>query len=227
MEIQGLRFTKDVKYKNVHYNVDVEESWDTKELDTKFVSHIQEYNEHEHTYRNPQKVTLYGEQLEEVSLLEAVKESVKLLHEAKYENDDVAELEEWDGIITSPTEKVKVKDGNVTGVMKVEDAKGRSILNFYETGGIDILTVDDIAPAKQTVKISNHGRVGNPILIKMTKEQLKEWAGGKSVDVKHGDVLDTCTLEELLKCSSSVPILIDENTQGNYEVVCEYGTEVH
>ncbi|AWG44164.1 hypothetical protein BEH_24240 [Priestia filamentosa] len=53
-------------------------------------------------------------------------------------------------VAISASEKVKVKAGNVTGVMKVEDVKGRSILNFYETGGIDSLTVNEFQTAKNS-----------------------------------------------------------------------------
>lgn len=70
--------------------------------------------------------------------------------------------------------------------------------------------------------MSNHGKVGKALYVKFTPEKLLERMKG---DFKHGDILNIEYLQTK-NVWSSVPIHIDENTQGEYECVCEFGTEI-
>jgi len=71
----------------------------------------------------------------------------------------------------------------------------------------------------------NHGKVGEVLHIKMTLEKLNSLIE-RNIDIPDKTKL---SIEELnkLNVSAGVPLIIDENTKGNYEAVCEYGTEVH
>lgn len=77
----------------------------------------------------------------------------------------------------------------------------------------------------------NHGKVGECLYIRFTVDKFKEQAGNRIVseigEVQDGDVYDIDYLNNLGGISTSVPIHIDNDTQGNYEAVCEFGVEVH
>jgi hypothetical protein len=66
--------------------------------------------------------------------------------------------------------------------------------------------------------MSNHGQVGKALYLKFTVNKFFY----KSIDgkeIKDGDILN---IE-----NSLIPIHIDNKTQGEYECVCEFGTEIH
>lgn len=71
----------------------------------------------------------------------------------------------------------------------------------------------------------NHGKVGEALKVKMTLEKFNEVSGNKNQFPN----LTEFTIEELRKyrCYAGVPLIIDESTQGDYEVICENGAEVH
>ncbi len=62
---------------------------------------------------------------------------------------------------------------------------------------------------------SNHAKVGGALYLKLTPEKFKE-VSGRDLE------LGVHNIEE-----SSVPIHIVEYTEGDYECVCEFGTEIH
>jgi len=65
----------------------------------------------------------------------------------------------------------------------------------------------------------NHGKVGEALYIKLTADKFPyKSVNGKAV--VDGDIFTNLR-------NSAVPIHIDNNTQGEYECVCEFGTEVH
>jgi hypothetical protein len=70
----------------------------------------------------------------------------------------------------------------------------------------------------------NHGQVGEALYIKYTSDKLPFRVKGKTFE--HGDVLSVDYLNSLSGMCTSVPIHIDDNTQGNYECVCQFGTEI-
>lgn len=74
---------------------------------------------------------------------------------------------------------------------------------------------------------SNHGKVGEALYIKFTTDKFNQ-CFLLPQDIKDGDIY---SLEEVSKkfkgIISSVPIHIDNTTQGEYECVCEFGTEIH
>jgi hypothetical protein len=76
---------------------------------------------------------------------------------------------------------------------------------------------------------SNHGQVGVALYIKFTAMKfLSITSKARAEDVYDGQVFypeDKILIEYGI--SSSVPIYIDNNTQGDYEVVCDHGVEVH
>ena len=67
---------------------------------------------------------------------------------------------------------------------------------------------------------NNHGKVGRALYLKFTLEKFpyKKINGAK---VKDGDIFND------LDGRNAVPIHIDNTTQGEYECVCEFGTEIH
>lgn len=73
--------------------------------------------------------------------------------------------------------------------------------------------------------MSNHGQVGKTLYMKFTSEKFKSKI--KNGEFKHGDILSIEDLNNMPGISSSISIHIDDNTQGNYECVCEFGTEVY
>jgi hypothetical protein len=70
---------------------------------------------------------------------------------------------------------------------------------------------------------SNHTKVGKALYLKFTSETFREISGythksnGEKIEV--GDILN---IQE-----SSIPIHIMDKIQGDYECVCEFGTEIH
>lgn len=76
---------------------------------------------------------------------------------------------------------------------------------------------------KGGVEMSNHGKVGNVLYVKYSPQKFFELSGDLYED---GYVI---SVEEFNSKygAASCPIHIDSNTQGNYEVVCEYGVELH
>ena len=62
---------------------------------------------------------------------------------------------------------------------------------------------------------SNYTKVGEALYLKFTSEKFQK-ISGKSFGIGIYEI------EE-----SSVPIYIVESTQGDYECVCEFGTEIH
>ena len=72
---------------------------------------------------------------------------------------------------------------------------------------------------------SNHGKVGEALFLKFTVDRLKQMGFDKHFKLHDGQTL---SIEELGKIGTfAVPIHIDNNTRGNYECVCELGTEIH
>jgi hypothetical protein len=63
---------------------------------------------------------------------------------------------------------------------------------------------------------NNHGKVGEALYLKFTPEEFYKLSNEKH---EHGEIFE--------HCNAAVPIHIDEKTEGNYECVCEFGTEVH
>jgi len=64
----------------------------------------------------------------------------------------------------------------------------------------------------------NHGKVGKALYIKYSRNKFPyKSVNGK--EVKDGDIFD---LDNAL-----IPIHIDDTTQGEYECVCEFGTEIY
>ena len=72
--------------------------------------------------------------------------------------------------------------------------------------------------------MNNHGKVGEALYLKFTPQKLSFRI--KNKQFKHGDILSTEYLNNLPGMGSLIPIHIDDNTQGNYECVCEFGTEI-
>ncbi|MET3505477.1 hypothetical protein [Halalkalibacter oceani] len=77
--------------------------------------------------------------------------------------------------------------------------------------------------------MNNHGKVGEAVLLKFTSAKINEMCG-KSESIKFPNKT-TLSPEELSQffsgLSSALPVLIDEDTKGDYEVVCKHGVEVH
>jgi len=69
---------------------------------------------------------------------------------------------------------------------------------------------------------SNHTKVGKASFLKFTPEKFKNMFRVATVDGKSIEIGDVYNLE-----LCSVPVHILENVQGDYEVVCEFGTEIH
>lgn len=65
----------------------------------------------------------------------------------------------------------------------------------------------------------NHGKVGKALYLKFTVDKFF-YSKVNDKEVKDGDIFNNLP-------NSAVPIHIDNTTQGNYECVCEYGTEIH
>lgn len=70
---------------------------------------------------------------------------------------------------------------------------------------------------------NNHGKVGEALYLKFTPEKFKELSGGEH---KHGEILSSEQSWKLYG-ATGIPVHIDKDTKGNYECVCEFGTEVH
>jgi hypothetical protein len=72
---------------------------------------------------------------------------------------------------------------------------------------------------------NNHGKVGEALYLKYTLENFNK---SFKNNVNYEDKTEL-SINELSKYGlwSAVPVLIDKNTQGNYECVCEFGVEVH
>ena len=71
----------------------------------------------------------------------------------------------------------------------------------------------------------NHGKVGDALHVKMTIEKFNSVSKNNNT-IPNKTVLSTEELEKF-GASSCVPFVIDEDTQGDYEVVCENDIEVH
>lgn len=67
--------------------------------------------------------------------------------------------------------------------------------------------------------MNNHGQVGEALYLKYSSNKFK--------GTKHGDILSVEYLNNCRGVCASVPIHIDDSTEGNYECVCEFGTEIH
>ena len=76
------------------------------------------------------------------------------------------------------------------------------------------------------IDTSNHGKVGKALYIKYTVDKFNEHFS-EPQDIKDGDVFTPEELEnKFFRVSSIIPIHIDNTTQGEYECVCEFGTEI-
>lgn len=73
--------------------------------------------------------------------------------------------------------------------------------------------------------MSNHGKVGKALYIKMTKEKFEDRLGRKS-DLCANQLVSEEVLEGF-GISSDIPFYLNENTKGEYEVICENGVEVY
>lgn len=71
---------------------------------------------------------------------------------------------------------------------------------------------------------NNHGEVGEALYVKMTKEKFEKMLG-KSTPFENNQILTEEILDQY--GISSIPVHLDENTQGEYECVCEFGVEIH
>jgi len=68
------------------------------------------------------------------------------------------------------------------------------------------------------IEASNHGKVGKALYIKYTVDKFPlKIVDGK--EVKDGDVFPNLP-------NAIIPVYIDNTTQGEYECVCEFGTEI-
>ncbi|MCR8994721.1 hypothetical protein [Brevibacillus laterosporus] len=73
---------------------------------------------------------------------------------------------------------------------------------------------------------SNHGKVGYPLYVKFTVDAFISLSKANPEDVYDGKVFSAEEMMKKYHCSS-VPVHIDNTTKGDYEVVCEFGTEIH
>ena len=73
--------------------------------------------------------------------------------------------------------------------------------------------------------MSNHSQVGKALYLKYTTEKFPIKVDDDR-EFKHGDILSVEYLNNINGVTSLIPIHIDDNTQGNYECVCEFGTEI-
>jgi hypothetical protein len=75
---------------------------------------------------------------------------------------------------------------------------------------------------------NNYGKVGEALYIKFTPEGFQERLTNK-FDFIDGQILsvDEINSGKYGNISASVPVHISNDTQGDYDVVCEYGTEVY
>jgi hypothetical protein len=76
---------------------------------------------------------------------------------------------------------------------------------------------------------SNYGKVGDALYVKMTEKTFSDKASRGFHLIKDMTVF---TPEQINSgffgaIATGIPICIDNNTQGDYEVVCEYGIEIH
>lgn len=69
---------------------------------------------------------------------------------------------------------------------------------------------------------SNHTKVGKALYLKFTPEKFTKISRCESISGQPWEVGKVYNLEEC-----SVPIHIVQSTQGDYECVCEFGTEIH
>lgn len=73
----------------------------------------------------------------------------------------------------------------------------------------------------------NHGKVGEALYLKFTVDKFNQCFKDPQ-NIKDGDIF---SVEECDKRFNGfyafIPIHIDNTTQGNYECVCEFGTEIH
>jgi len=65
----------------------------------------------------------------------------------------------------------------------------------------------------------NHGKVGKALYLKFTVDKFF-YKSVNGEEVTDGDIYNNLP-------NAAVPIHIDNNTQGEYECICEFGTEVH
>lgn len=70
----------------------------------------------------------------------------------------------------------------------------------------------------------NHGQVGEALKLKMKLDMFHQYTGSNILIADKTEM----SLEELYSHGlySSIPLIIDQNTKGDYEVICEHGVEV-
>lgn len=71
----------------------------------------------------------------------------------------------------------------------------------------------------------NHGKVGEALYVKMTLDAFNTKAGA-DINVPNLTQLEPEQIAQY-RVTTTVPIVIDESTKGNYEVVCEHGVEIY
>lgn len=72
----------------------------------------------------------------------------------------------------------------------------------------------------------NHGKVGKVLYIKMTLAEFNR-VSKNNITIPNKTTISIEELEGKYGAVTAVPIMIDEETQGDYEAVCENGTEIH
>lgn len=72
----------------------------------------------------------------------------------------------------------------------------------------------------------NHGKVGEVLYIKMTPENFDDLFKNREITLDK-TTLSVEKLEGDYGVVSPIPIMVDEETQGDYEFVCENGIEIH
>ncbi|MFB5758978.1 hypothetical protein [Paenibacillus medicaginis] len=71
---------------------------------------------------------------------------------------------------------------------------------------------------------NNHGQVGEALYLKFTSEKMQERC--PNYKFENGQFLNAEELNKMPGVIAGVGVQIDDDTQGEYECVCEYGTEI-
>lgn len=70
----------------------------------------------------------------------------------------------------------------------------------------------------------NHGQVGKALKVKMKLDTFHKFSKSNMLVENSKEI----SIEDLdkLGIGSTVPIIVDKDTQGDYEVICEHGVEI-
>ena len=114
-----------------------------------------------------------------------------------------------------------------TAILEIEDEG--SVIKLEVTD--EIISILDELKRIEAFRIEyykqNHQKVGEALKVKLTPQSFKSkrWAD-TDIDVQNGTEFSIEQLMEQFDLNIAVPIVIDEEAVGDYDVICEYGTEV-